>query len=307
MYIIDSHCDSIQKVDKKKFDIKNPYNMSNKYLQAQFFAMFCCWPRETPEQDHARMLRYADHFDAQMEKCSDVILPCRTGSEIEAAFAAGKNAAIMTLEGGSGLLADPAILRQMAERGACVCGLTWADNALGCSNRAANDTGLTEAGFRIAEACHENGVILDVSHLSDRGFWQLCELSEIPFVATHSNFREVCPHSRNLTRDMALEMKRRGGMIGCLNLCVEFLREGGDAGMDDVIRHVDYALDLLGDGCIGFGFDADGTSGVYPKGLDESSSLHDRVLEELERRYPISVVENIAWRNWLGFMKKNLG
>ena len=307
MYIIDSHCDSIQRTDKKGWPLKNRYNMSEKHLQAQFFAMFCCWPRETPEQSYDRMMRYTRLFEQQMQLCGDYMVQCRTGSQIEQAFRDGKNAAILTLEGGSGLMESTEILDDMYRRGARVCGLTWADNALGCSNRAAVDTGLTASGLRIARRCLELGMIIDVSHLSDRGFYRLCELSDIPFVATHSNFREICGHSRNLTRDMALEIKRRGGMIGMANLCVQFLREDKNATVDDVLRHIDYALDLLGDGCIGFGFDADGTSDVYPGGFSMERSLHDTLLEQMDRRYPAATVARIAGGNWMDFLKANLG
>ena len=232
MFVVDSHCDSIQRVDRGLQKLKNPYNMSRKHLQCQFVAMFCCWPRETPEESHARMLRYARLYEEQLHKQADLIVGCRTGREV--------------------------------------------------------------------------GMLIDVSHLSDRGFYQLCELSDAPLVATHSNFRGACRHSRNLSDEMALELRRRGGMIGAFNLCRSFLREDGDPDTDDILRMTDYALSLLGDDCIGFGCDIDGTSDKYPRGITMEHSIHDDIIELLERRYPVSTVERIAGGNWLDFMKKNL-
>ena len=306
MFVIDSHCDSIQRVDAGLQMLKNPYNMSHRWPQCQFVAMFCCWPRQTPEQDNARMLRYAKLFHEQMEIQSDALRQCRTGAEIEQVLMSGKNAAVMTIEGGTGLLGSTEQLERMYDLGTRVCGLTWQDNDLGCSNRADPDTGLTPAGLAMARRCTELGILLDVSHLSDRGFWQLCELSDAPFVATHSNFRGACNHSRNLTDEMALEMKRRGCMIGTFNLCREFLREDGEADIDDIIRMTDYALSLLGDGCIGFGCDIDGTSDKYPHGITMKHSIHDDIIEQLQKRYPTSTVERLAGSNWLEFLKNNL-
>lgn len=306
MFVVDSHCDSIQRVDRGLQKLKNPYNMSRKHLQCQFVAMFCCWPRETPEESHARMLRYARLYEEQLHEQADLIVGCRTGREVEAALESGKNAVVMTLEGGTGLLGSTEVLEHMYSLGARVCGLTWSDNDLGASDRADPDTGLTPLGIEMAKKCLELGMLIDVSHLSDRGFYQLCELSDAPLVATHSNFRGACRHSRNLSDEMALELRRRGGMIGAFNLCRSFLREDGDPDTDDILRMTDYALSLLGDDCIGFGCDIDGTSDKYPRGITMEHSIHDDIIELLERRYPASTVERIAGGNWLDFMKKNL-
>lgn len=306
MFVVDSHCDSIQRVDRGLQKLKNPYNMSRTRLQCQFVAMFCCWPRETPEQNNARMLRYAARYAQQLEEQSELIVGCRTGREIELALESGKNAVLMTLEGGTGLLGSTEMLEHMYSLGARVCGLTWDTNDLGCSDRADPDTGLTPLGLAMAKRCGELGMLIDVSHLSDRGFWQLCELSDAPLVATHSNFRGACRHSRNLSDEMAVELKRRGGMIGTFNLCRGFLREDGDPDMDDILRMTDYALSLLGDDCIGFGCDIDGTSDKYPRGITMEHSIHDDLIEMLERHYPASTVERIAGGNWLSFLRKNL-
>ena len=162
----------------------------------------------------------------------------------------------------------------------------------------------TEEGKKLLLRATELGIIIDFSHLSDRAFYDTFELSPMPHIATHSNFREVCASRRNLTRDMAMKIAARGGVIG-INLYPPFLKDGA-AAEEDIIRHIDYGLELLGDGHIAFGFDIDGTSGEYPKGVDEKESIHDRVIDLLLSRYSTETVEKIAGRNVIDFLKNNL-
>ena len=126
----------------------------------------------------------------------------------------------------------------------------------------------------------------------------------MPHIATHSNFRDVCDVKRNLSRDMALSIASRGGVIG-INLYPPFLSDS-DAGLDDVYRHIDYGLSLVGDRCIGFGFDIDGTGGKYPRGINPSVSIHDQVAEFLLSKYSSAVVERICGLNVIDFLKSNL-
>lgn len=311
MYIVDSHCDSIQKVDAGKYGMVNPYNFSEKYLQLQFVALFCSWPRETPEESYRRAVRYLGHFEMAMAGESDRVLPARTYADIEAAFAAGKHAAMLTLEGGTGLKGSSDILRRFFACGVRVCGLTWLTNDLGKSNRLEDgeaDTGLTETGRAMVEEGNRLGMIFDVSHLSDQSFWDLAELSAKPIIATHSNFRALCGHSRNLTDDMAREIFRRDGMIGTFNLCPQFAHDEPELQtVDRLFAHLEHGLELGGEDHMGFGCDIDGTSGKYPAPIDEICPIHDRLIEfMLAHNYSETLVEKIAGGNYLRFLKKYL-
>lgn len=310
MFIVDSHCDSIQKVDSGKYGIVNPYNYSARAKQLQFVALFCSWPKETPEESYRRAVRYLGHFTMAMAGESDRVLPVKTYADIEAAFAAGKHAAMLTLEGGTGLKGSPEILRRFFRCGVRVCGLTWLTNDLGKSNRLAEgeeDTGLTEIGRAVVEEGNALGMIFDVSHLSDKSFWDLAELSAKPIIASHSNFRALCGHSRNLTDDMAREIFRQDGMIG-LNLYPEFVdAEKEQQTVERLFAHLDHCLALGGADHIGFGCDIDGTSGKYPVPLDESCSIHDRLIDfMLTHNYSETLVEKVAGGNYLHFLQKYL-
>ena len=209
---------------------------------------------------------------------------------------------MFTIEGGGGLLADSEELFTLHKLGLRVMGLVWDTNELGSGAADDEDTGLTSEGIRMLNRLSELGITPDVSHLSDNSFYDLCEVFSLPFIATHSNFRALCNHKRNLTDDMARELTARGGVIG-INLYPDFLCEGGYATVDDLLRHIDYGMEKFGEGAIAFGFDIDGTSGKYPLGLSEGESVHDRVVEELMKRYSQSTVELLSGGNVINFLK----
>jgi len=310
MYIVDSHCDSIQQVDQRRHGIVNPYNFSSRCPQLQFVALFCSWPGDSPVDCFKRAVRYLGQFTLAMAAEADRIVQVRSYAEIEAALASGRHAALLTIEGGTGILGSEKILRDFFLAGVRVFGLAWLTNDLAKSNRLTDgepDTGLTDIGRAIVTAGNALGMIFDVSHLSDKSFWDVLSLSVKPPVATHSNFRALCGHSRNLTDEMTRALIARGGMIG-LNLCPEFVHdEPAERTVDNLLRHLDHGLALGGEDCIGFGCDIDGTSGKYPAPLDESCSIHDRLFEAMLRRnYTETLVEKIAGGNWLRYLRENL-
>lgn len=309
MYIVDSHCDSIQKVDSRKQPLVNPYNYSARYRQLQFVAIFCCWPKEDGEASFKRAARYLGQFNLSCAAEAERVSAVRTYADIEAAFAAGKHAALLTMEGGTGILASEKILADYYAAGVRVFGLAWASNDLAESNRLTDgvDNGLSEAGRRIVEAGNRLGMIFDVSHLSDRSFFELDELSAKPIVATHSNCRALCPHTRNLTDEQIRVIIARGGMIG-LNLCPGFVDEDpARRTVDRLLDHLDHIIDLGGAANVGFGGDIDGTSGQYPAPLDESGSIHDRIIDAMVARgYDDATIEAVAGGNWLRYLRAYL-
>ncbi|MBO7302610.1 MAG: membrane dipeptidase [Clostridia bacterium] len=309
MYVVDSHCDSIQQVDVRNHPLVNPYNMSQKYNQLQMVAMFCCWPHETPAECYKRASRYMGLFSICMDNESDKIVKVKTYADIEKAFAEGKHAALLAIEGGSGIMGDPKIFREFYNFGVRVFGLAWLHNDLAKSNKLEEgevDTGLTDKGREIVALGNELGTIFDVSHLSDKAFWDVIELAKKPVIATHSNFRDVCNHSRNLTKDMAKALIDKGGVIG-LNFYPKIISENvEDHTMEGLFKHLDYCLENFGEDNIGFGGDIDGTTGRFPRDFDLSYSIHDQLIEYLQKHYDERIVEKVAGKNYLEFLKKNL-
>ena len=303
MYIADMHCDSLSCVSEE-CGLVNLYNTSKAHPQLQFFAYFSEKKNDPPSMRRKRLMHYYNIYLAECERLG--LLNVVSGRDLFSAEETSKNAGMFTIEGGGGLFADSPELDILARGGLRVLGMAWDTNELSAGAFEKDDVGLTDEGRKMVARCAELGIIIDTSHLSDRAFYEVFDESPFPHIATHSNFREICSSKRNLTRDMARRIASRGGVIG-INLYPQFLNDNATAEIDDVIRHIDYALELFGcDQNIGFGFDIDGTSGRYPQGLDEKSSIHDRVLERLTARYGDKTTERIAGLNVLDFLKQNM-
>ena len=298
MLFCDMHCDSLSRVNCERgllYDYNTPKN--NPYLQ--LFAAFVPHRGAPAERRRRELMRT---FDVYAYECARLGITKIDGVRgLVSAIDNGERAAMFSVEGGGGLLADSEELFTLHRAGLRVMSLVWDTNELGASAYEEVDTGLTDEGIRMARRCAELGIIMDVSHLSDKSFYDLCEYYPLPIIATHSNFRAVCDHRRNLTLDMARIIVARGGVIG-LNLYPEFLSSAG-AHVRDIIPHIDYALEHLGEGSVGFGFDIDGTDGKYPEGISLSSSIHEQVADMLLSRYPARTVERIAGENVADFFK----
>ncbi len=302
MFIADMHCDSLLTVDGGH-GLVNSYNFSSKYPQMQFIAEFCPRAESSPEERRKQIIRYLNVYLYECERLG--LFKVRSGRDVFSAADNELRSVVLTLEGGGGLFSTSKELDALASAGLSVLGLAWDDNELASSAWTKNDTGLTEEGKKLVDRCNELGIIIDVSHLSDKAFYDVFETSPMPLLATHSNFRDVCNSPRNLTRDMAEKIASRGGVIG-LNLYPAFLNGSGVADREDILRMVDYGLSLLGDRNLGFGFDIDGTDGKYPEFLSTENSIHEQTADLLLSHYSSETVERIAGLNVLEFLKDNL-
>ncbi|MBO4979413.1 MAG: membrane dipeptidase [Clostridia bacterium] len=307
MFLVDSHCDSIQKVDAGLFGLVGPYNFSKKHCQLQFVAMFAAHPGDRGDDSYHRTFRYTGQYCAALASESDKVLPVKCYADIERAFAAGKHGAMLCIESATGLKNSPVLLERLYNVGVRVVGLTWLSNDLAKSNRVLDDgeedTGLSAMGRDFVKKGNELGILWDVSHASDRTFWDLCELSAKPVIASHSNFRALCPHSRNLTDEMTRRIIADGGMIG-LNLAKPFIHaEKSKQTVEQLFAHLDHCLSLGGEDNVGFGFDIDGIE-CYPTPLTTQGSIHDQLLEMMQTHYSERLVEKVAGENYLAYLKK---
>jgi len=301
MLVLDMHCDSLLSVSGER-GLVTPYNFSDERSQLQFTAAFVPNDDRDPAVRRAELMHY---FNIYLYECARLgISGAKCVEDIYRFEAEGKRCALFSLEGGGGLFADSPELETLAAGGLSVIGMAWDTNELAASAWDKDDTGLSFLGKDFVRKCDSLGIISDVSHLSDKSFYELMEITPYPVLATHSNFREVAASPRNLTRDMAREIVRRGGVIG-LNIYPGFLSDTGEAGLDDILRHVDYCLENFGEDALGFGFDIDGIE-RYPSGIRQDRSIHDQVIELLLPRYSASCVEKIAGGNVLNFLKSNL-
>ena len=298
MYVADMHSDSLLTVNAD-CGLINDYNTSKKYPYLQFFAAFT--PFEARSMD-IRKKEVMKHLNVYAYECER--LGITKIEDVRGLYYATDNklpSAMFTIEGGGGLLADSDELFTLYKAGLRIMGFAWDSNELASGALSEIDDGLSDEGIRMARRCADLGITIDVSHLSDKSFYDLLKHYPLPIIATHSNFRDVCPHKRNLTYDMAREIVARGGVIG-LNLYPDFVK-GENARIDDLIPHVEYHLERFDENSLAFGFDIDGTSGKYPLGINTNESIHDQVIDMLLSRYPVSIVEKIAGENVINFLK----
>lgn len=242
-------------------------------------------------------------FHRQMASLSDRVLPCRTAADVEAAWEQGKTAAVLTVENGSALAGRLERVSTLARDGVQMITLTWnGENELGSGN--VTDHGLSNFGREAVRALEQAGIIVDVSHLNDRGFDDLLETVEKPFAASHSNARAVCGHKRNLTDGQIAEMVRRGCLIG-LNYYNAFLREDGQpASLNDLRRHVEHFLELGAERCLALGSDADGAD--LPPCLDCPGKFAGLYQFLLDCGLTVPQAEGILWKNALDFFHRQL-
>lgn len=244
---------------------------------------------------------HRDSFYRQMEALSDRVHPCRTAGDIERAWAAGKMAAVLTVENASPLAGRLDRAEVLARDGVRMMTLTWnGENELGSGN--ATGRGLSPFGREAVRALEDCGILVDVSHLNDRGLDELLEIAQKPFVASHSNARAVCGHRRNLTDGQIRELADRGCLIG-LNFYSAFLRsDGRPAVLDDLWRHVEHFLELGAEHCLALGSDADGAD--LPPCLDSPEKLAGLHRYFLDRGLSPALSEGLLWRNTLRFFQK---
>lgn len=181
--------------------------------------------------------------------------------------------------------------------------LTWNnENEIGHSAKSASQEGLKPFGLELLKEMDQLGVLADVSHLNEAGFWDVAEHGALPIVASHSNLKGLCGHRRNLTDDQVRAIIEKKGFIG-INFYSCFLREDGAATLDDVLRHIDGIAELGGIDVLGFGSDFDGID-EWPEGLGNPGDF-PALLELLIRHgYSQEDVEKIAGLNLWNVLKR---
>jgi membrane dipeptidase len=221
-------------------------------------------------------------------------------------FREGQVAAIMHFEGAEAIAPDLSNLEDWYDRGLRSIGLVWSRaNAFaeGVPFRfpSSPDTGpgLTDAGRELVRACNRLGILVDLSHLNEQGFWEVARISDKPLVATHSNAHALCAASRNLTDEQLDAVRESGGVVG-VNFAVTFLREDGslvpDTPIAEIVRHVDYLAERMGVDHVALGSDFDGA--VIPEELGSAAGLPKLVEALRDAGHGEDVVAKITHGNW---------
>lgn len=236
----------------------------------------------------------------------------RSAADLTTCLATGVLAAILHFEGAEAI--DPGLvtLESFYQAGLRSLGLVWSrPNAFGHGVPFAfprsPDTGpgLTPAGRALVRACNRLGIMIDLSHLNEAGFWEVARLSTAPLVATHSNAHALCPSTRNLTDRQLAAIRDSDGMVG-LCFTVSDLRADGDDNADtplaDLVRHLDYLVAHLGIDRVGFGSDFDGTK--IPQAIGDVTGLPRLLAALRDYGYDAAALHKLAHENWVRVLRQ---
>lgn len=269
---------------------------------AQCFAVFTTPTMRRPEDVSVIGMfeRILAAITNQVEANEDKIRMAYSMDEVEENRKQGLMSAVLTIEGTAGFDYNIEMLEDLYNIGFRITTLGWNEqNPLTGSCKTGG--GLTELGREYVRRAQKVGMVVDVSHISDEGFWDIMEITEKPVIATHSNSRALCNVPRNLTDEMYLALCKTDGTAG-INLCAEFLGENAD--LDTVCDHIFHFVDIAGsDKHVSLGSDMDGFT-HFPAGftgVQDYPKIADRLLQ---RGMSEKSVENIFWNNAVGVIKK---
>lgn len=313
MPIIDLHCDTILALaeDPSTGNLQqNSLAVDLEKLRAgnslaQFFALFIDQAKTDNPLEYC--LSLLDFFHQQLAANHDAIRLAGNWQEAISCQENGCIAAFLTIEEGAAIKGSLAHLRNFYRLGVRLMTLTWNyPNELGYPGCRPewNIQGLTEIGQEVVAEMNRLGMLVDVSHLSDHGFFDVARLSTKPFVASHSNARAVTSHSRNLTDDMIRLLADKGGIMG-LNFAQQFLGDSSTSRIADMLRHAKHIVQIGGEDVLALGSDFDGISPeVEVRNVGEMEKLLQALLQAgfTERQ-----VEKFAWCNAARVLQDVLG
>lgn len=315
MRIIDMHCDTLiegwRKPERSFYDGDTSINL--KLLKEngsllQFFAMYLS-RNEMKTMDSYDILKgIYGYYQTQMEKYSDIIKPVYSAQDVLENEKKGLLSSLLTVEDGVFIDGKIERVQEVYDMGVRLITLMWNfENSVGfpCSDDPeAHLKGLKPFGIEVVEKMNELGMIIDVSHMSEGGFYDVAKHSKKPFVASHSCARALCNHRRNLTDDQLRTIGNAGGIAG-VNFECSFLKEVSDrATYDQIIEHLLYMKDKAGIDAVGFGSDFDG---IDDNGELVNYSGFNTLLERMEGKFTYDEIDKICRGNALRVIKDVIG
>ncbi|WP_207712883.1 dipeptidase [Desulfofundulus sp. TPOSR] len=302
--VVDAHCDVLTAMEIQNRHLseegKGGHVDLNRLrrggVNIVFFAAFIAPAYR--ERAVARAMTLIDRFYGELEANGEELMMITCFEDITAARAAGKIGALLAIEGGEALGGSLEVLRMFYRLGVRSLTLTWNGRNELADGVAEEETrgGLTRFGREVVREMNRLGMLVDVSHLSEAGFWDVLEVSTAPVIASHSNTRHICNHRRNLSDDQIRALAARGGVIG-LCFCPEFVHPS-EPSLDKLLDHLDHMVALGGVGCVGIGSDFDGIKNVTP-GLEDVSHLPSLTRALWQRGYRAEEISAILGGNFL--------
>lgn len=309
MFVIDGHCDTLSKaLDESKSIYKNDlqFSLSNsdkrgggiqvmssfvdtKYLNSENGGFNRC--DEILNYLYDKLIDYKERLILNKDDLFNGLKEYQTKI-------------LLSIENGAAISGKLENVQYFYNRGVRMMSITWNDeNELGCGASTKNDFGLTYMGKKYVKLLNEFRIIADVSHLSEKSFWDVISLGVENVVASHSNVYELCRSSRNLKDSQIKAVAKNGGVIG---VCFysDFLRESGKANVIDVVNHIKYIKDLVGIDSVGLGSDFDGMSVKKTANKVENIIAVNNIIKILRiQGFSEDEIEKIMWKNWYKVLK----
>ncbi len=271
------------------------------------------------EIEQTDALRFTNRIFARairMEKASGGrVKIVKSSQDIQAAADQGRLAMLMHIEGAEAIDQDFNALEVLYAAGLRSVGLVWsrknifADGVpMGFPGSSDTGDGLTDVGKELVRACNQMGIMIDLSHLNEKGFWDVARLSDAPLVATHSNVHEICPSPRNLTDRQLDAISESGGVVG-LNYHVGFLRPDGrrdtDTDLEIMVRHLSHLVEKLGEKGVALGSDFDGC--LVPQKISDVGGIKALINAMEKAQFGEALIRRICFENWCELLYQTLG
>ncbi len=309
--ICDAHCDTALDLVRNRRKIGNRSTtghldiprLKEGKVNIQVFAAYIEKPFK-PHRSLSRALQLIDCLLLEFKENSNSIELATSFRDIEAILSRGKIVAILAIEGGEALDGKLYNLRNFYRLGVRIFTLTWnqRNDIADGSDYPDSKRGLTSFGKKVVKEMNQLGMLIDVSHLSESGFWAVLKNTTKPIIASHSNCYSLCPHRRNLNDKQIKAIAENGGLI-CVTYVPDFLvKEKRKATIDDVINHISYITDLVGVDYVGLGSDFDGCRSL-PEGLDGAGKVYLIGEKLFQKGYSEIEVDKILGMNFLRLFK----
>lgn len=312
LFVVNAHLDSILAITdaRKKLD----YTRRNAFAHTDIprireggvdLLVFAIYTEEhfKPEGALKQTMAMIDAIYALVDSSPELELVLNT-ADLERVHKVGKIGILMAIEGADGVM-NMGCLRNFYRLGVRLMTITWSNNNLLADGiDEPYPRGLSGFGRECLEEMNDLGIIVDISHIAPQGFWDVIKYSKAPIVASHSNAKALCSHRRNLTDEQLLALKENGGVVGVC-YAPAHLRDGGNADIDDIFKHLHYMKNLIGVDHIGIGTDWDGISNV-PKGMEDISKTPLITKGLSEAGYSRAEIAKIMGENFLRIIKQVL-
>lgn len=302
--IIDFHCDTASELLDGRSLYQNDGMLSIEKMQkggvsCQLFAMYIKMTDHTsPSEGYEHLHKMYNNFMKELKENQNYIALARNAKEISAIRKEGKIAAVLTLEEGAVLDNKLERLDELYEMGVRLITISWNfENCIGYPHSQEADAmrrGLKPFGVEVVQRMQELGMLVDVSHLSDGGFWDVVKLSKKPFVASHSDARSLCGNTRNLTDEMLKALADAGGITG-INFVPRFLGSDEKGSIEQMVAHIRHIHKVAGIDVLALGSDFDGFAGTCELGNCSNFPLLTDAIAKAG--YSEDEIEKICWKN----------